>query len=344
MAKERQSSFELLRILAMVGVMVLHAGLYGLVADAYSLEERGLGIYFGHAFAVLSVNVFVIISGYFSIRLRLKGVLNFLWTISYWRMLTLILLCAIYRLVPDSVVSYLPFAQIVAGEHAFQGWFIGAYIGLMALSPMLNLYCDALATKRLGLYCFAFFSMEILFDWLLPSLKIFGGGYTPFAFVGLYMFGRYAARKDSRTLSLRISVPLFFATCLLAGLTMSVASRYGNAMPILRNKLMFASSGYTAPVTLLGSFLIIDIFKHLEFRSRLINWLAASAFAVYLFHGGLPFFKKTALDLFTRYDGVAYLLLVSIFIGFTYVAGTLLDQGRKWVWFKLSNALDKRIS
>ena len=338
MAKERQSNFELLRILAMVGVMVLHAGLYGPVAESYSMESRGWGIYLVHAFAVLSVNVFVIISGYFSIKLRPAGVFNFLWTISYWRLVTLVILWVSYKTVPVTIVSYLPFAPISTGDgFAFQGWFIGAYVGLMVLAPMLNLYSDTLTTKRLGLCCLAFFSAEILFDWLLPSLTIFGRGYTPFAFVGLYLLGRYIARPDSIDFRIRISIPVFFATCIFGGFTMGLASLHGNAFPVLRNKLMFCSSGYTTPLTLVGSFMLVMVFKHISFCSKVVNWFAASAFAVYLFHGGLPFFKKISLDLFANYDGVKYLCLITIFIIGTYIAGAVIDIGRRIVWSRLSN-------
>ena len=122
MGKERYSNFELLRIIAMIGVMVLHAGLYGPVADAYPQESRGAGIYIVHAFAVLSVNVFVIISGYFSIKLRLASILNFLWTISYWRILTLVTAFTIYGLTLKSFIGLLPFAPIVwTGGGAFKG-------------------------------------------------------------------------------------------------------------------------------------------------------------------------------------------------------------------------------
>ncbi len=318
----------------MIGVMVLHAGLYGPVADAYPMESRGAGIYFAHAFAVLSVNVFVIISGYFSIKLRIASILSFLWTIVYWRLITIIFWRAFYGVLPDSIAGYLPFAQISMGgkNFSFQGWFIGAYIGLMVLSPALNMYSDTMDTRQLGIYCLAFFAAEVVFDWLIPSLTIWGGGYTPFAFVGLYFMGRYMARPDSLDFQLRVSLPCFFAVCLLGGGTMALASLYGNSMPILRNKLMFCSLGYTTPLTLIGSFLIVMIIKHLNFYSKFINWLAGSAFAVYLFHGGMPFFKKKSLDYFGRYESMKYFGTIMLFILGTYFVAVIIDQGRRGMY------------
>ena len=212
----------------------------------------------------------------------------------------------------------------------------------MVLSPMLNAYSDSMNTRRLGLWCLAFFTMEILFDWLLPSLTIFGSGYTPFAFVGLYLLGRYMARSDSVDFRMSISIFAFFVVCLLGGCTMAVAALYGNTMPMLRNKLMNCSSGYTTPLTLMASFLIVMVFKHLNFRSRFVNWLAASAFAVYLFHGGLPFFKRMSIELFSRYNGLVYFGLVSLLVVGSYLAGTIIDQLRRWAWLMLKHALTHR--
>ena len=320
MLKDRQSNFELLRILAMIGVMVLHAGLYGPVADAYPMESRGGGIY-----------VFVIISGYFSIKFRIASVLSFLWTIVYWRVVTIVFLYISYGVLPDSLTGYLPFAPIsVKGiGFAFQGWFIGAYIGLMVLSPALNMYSNTMNTRQLGIYCLAFFVAEIAFDWLIPSITIFGGGYTPFAFVGLYFLGRYMARPDSLDFQLRVSIPCFLAACLFGGSTMAFASLYGNSIPILRNKLMFCSLGYTTPLTLLGSFLIVMVIKHLHFYSKIVNWLAASAFAVYLFHGGMPFYKEKALEYFIKYRGIKYICVMLLFLLCTYLVAVIIDQGRR---------------
>ena len=69
MNNQRQSNFELLRIVAMLGVMTLHA--------CSAVDSYGLMFFF----SVVSVNVFILISGWFKIKLRLKEFDNRCWRI-----------------------------------------------------------------------------------------------------------------------------------------------------------------------------------------------------------------------------------------------------------------------
>ena len=47
-----------------------------------------------------------------------------------------------------------------------------------------------------------------------------------------------------------------------------------------------------------------------------------------LAHGGLPFFKKIALDLFARYDGIVYGAGISLLMVSAYLGAAIIDQGR----------------
>ena len=80
-ATVRQSNIELLRIVAMMLVLIVHADFLALGApDALALKalpvESGLRVWL-QGFALVCVDVFVMISGYFGIRPSVRGVLNF---------------------------------------------------------------------------------------------------------------------------------------------------------------------------------------------------------------------------------------------------------------------------
>ena len=332
----RESGFELLRILAMLGVMALHAGFYGDV-PAVSESEGWLVPWFRcimHAFEVVSVNVFVLISGYFGIRTRVRGVLNFAWQIVFWRVVAVLMLAVFWSASPSTMTSYVPWMglDVESIGFSFGGWFVGAYLGLMLIAPVLNAYAESCETKRLGLYVLLFLAVEVVCDWLLPSLNFFKGGYTPFAFIGLYLGGRYLKRNDAVDVSCRVAGLLFLAVAISAGTAMAIAVVFGGSMPILRNRLMYAAYGYTSPTTLACSFLSIMYFKHVRFTSRIVNWLAASAFGTYLFHGSLPFFKRSAVWIYQNHSGVlAVVVTIGLIVG-TYVLSVLVDQIRRAVW------------
>lgn len=285
------------------------------------------------------MNVFVLISGYFGIRLRTKSVANFLWQIVFWRALAIGTIFALYSALPSEKSSFLPFAplSVASIDFSFGGWFIGAYLGLMLIAPILNTYTEATSTKKLGLYALSFFVLESIFDWLVPSLTLWQGGYTPFAFIGLYLTGRYLAREDAIDLPKRVSGALFTFIAFAAGSALGAMYIWGDALPILRNRLMTTGWGYTSPTTLACSVLLILFFKKVRLSSRIINWLAASSFGAYLFHGGLPFFKRTAAQIFNSTSGIVCIGGLIVFILATYLAATIIDQMRIWVWKRVEH-------
>lgn len=82
----RQSNFELLRIVAMFLVLIIHANFYSINPPT---NEEILGHplssmmrYVVESLALVCVNVYIIISGYFGIKLKPKSILNFIFMIT----------------------------------------------------------------------------------------------------------------------------------------------------------------------------------------------------------------------------------------------------------------------
>ena len=67
--RERQSNIELLRILVMLGVVVLHMNLYGLKM-ATEFSGKFIFMHFTESLFICAVNVFVLITGYFSYKIN----------------------------------------------------------------------------------------------------------------------------------------------------------------------------------------------------------------------------------------------------------------------------------
>ena len=79
--KERNSSFELLRLVLMTLIVIHHSIIHGLGFSGMGLNESASVILDSHlipaalvidCLCICSVNCFILISGYFSINLRLK--------------------------------------------------------------------------------------------------------------------------------------------------------------------------------------------------------------------------------------------------------------------------------
>lgn len=134
--KTRQSNFELLRIVLMLLVLLIHyvpVRMRDMGGDArytndwlwdvVNLELKSLSI--------VCVNCFVLISGYWGIKLKLNSFLNLLFQMTYWSAVCLIMAIAIWK------VPGIPVLQAFVFNIA-SGWFPKSYLALFVLAPVVN--------------------------------------------------------------------------------------------------------------------------------------------------------------------------------------------------------------
>lgn len=270
MTKQRQSNIELLRIIATAMVLMLHFNTHGLYPDALAacpefsrFTLRGNLI---EAFSIAAVNVFVLISGYFAIKLSVKSVLNL-----YIRCLIIGLFTYLaYIALSGEAISLSAIGgRLMAFTHN-HWWFVISYLGLMAISPVLNAGCKAL-DKRTYQYVLLLLSVAMLYFGWWKYLEITEGGYSLIHFIYLYIIARYIRLhvNESTIQHYRwLWLANFISTCIFIMVLQFVASRsmytYDNPLAI------------TAAVSLLLFFLSIP------FQNRFVNWAAASVFSAYL--------------------------------------------------------------
>ena len=82
---KRESNIELLRIVAMLLVLFLHANYFSLgKVESIDIQSDLFGSFvksFTEALCIICVNVFVLISGWFGIRPTLKGAMSLLFQV-----------------------------------------------------------------------------------------------------------------------------------------------------------------------------------------------------------------------------------------------------------------------
>jgi len=343
MMKVRQSNFELLRIVAMLLVMVIHANVYGPLGmpSVQDAAECPLSAWMRcemHGLSIVCVNVFVLLSGYFGIRLSLKRVLSFMFQLGFWRVASVAIICLAYGVGLQSIglstwIPWMPL-KVVDLHFTFGGWFIGAYLGLMLLAPVLNAFVDKTETKRLGLYVVTFFLVEFFADWLFTSLDYFKGGFTVLPLIGLYLCGAWLRRDDcplrGKTVGHWLSGYLLLAT--FSASVVFMALSLGHRCQYVAGLVARWFFPFTGPHAIIGSVLLFLAFSRMEFHSKVINWVAGSAFAVYLFHGALPLYKRTVQGLFVQHSGAGYLVRLMVFMAGVFVCAVLIDKVRAFLW------------
>ncbi len=276
----RQSNFELLRICAMMMVLFVHSDFLALKPPTVAqtlVEPGGVALrIFVEMLCIASVNIFVMISGYFAIRPMRKNVFNFVFILIFWRVLIEAMsICA--GTVPPGRTAWL---FILPG---YSDWFVQNYLLLMLLAPAANALIDKWSKRKLRAFLIIFFSVELTLGWLLMPWydSPFNRGYSIVSFVGLYLLARYI-RLYVRADMLRPSraVIYFVGLASICSLIMWLSLRFKICHEEVL-KLLIAYSGI--PAIPLAVIAVCGI-RTLKLQSNAINSLAGSAFVIYLVH------------------------------------------------------------
>ena len=294
---ERNSSIELLRIIAMIGVIVLHynhadgGGVFKYV-NGGSIEEKYA--FFSESLFICAVNLYVMISSYFlSVTEKRKFI----------KIVELIGQVVLFQ------VSFY-FINLVSSNTppSFNGiiksllpanYFVVLYLTVYILSPYINIMIKNLSKKnftRLVMLLFFLFSVWTFFtDFLnnifgtiegLNTVGLHGDqyGYTIVNFLMIYCIGAYVRITEINMTKKQSLTGIFLCVTLIFLEKIVATAFYGDSL----------AWKYNNPLVVLLPVFIILLFTKIEINSRIINELAKSAFTCYLIHG--RFLKKLGVE------------------------------------------------
>lgn len=320
----RQSNFELLRLFAMFLVLIVHADFWTLgrptISDFSTLPLQSFVKILIESISVVCVNCFILISGWFGIRATWKGFWGFIFQCLYFivGLYIIAIVLGYSKLDLNGIWECLLLSP--------NSWFIHSYIGLYVLSPVLNIFLEKASKNVISGVLITFFLYQSTFGWL-NGAQYFRGGYSAISFCGLYLLAAYTKRY-------------------LTGYIENHGARLYIASIIINTFLYYAvtfigfpidSYAYINPFIILGALGIILWFSKLKIHSnKIINRLAASAFAVYLFHTetsiGVKLFKPIILSIFTAYSGIRCILIILPVLVAFFLGAIIIDQPRYLIW------------
>lgn len=332
-AKLRESNMELLRCVAMLLVVGVHACFFSLGSPtAGEAHAAPLPVYTRsliQALCIGSVNMFVLISGWFGIRPKVKSFTKLLYQVYFCTLGVYVVFIA----AGWTVFSVKGLAKMLLLVGDF--WFVNAYIGLYLLAPLINAFLEKATQRQVEMFLLAYFVFQFLFGWVSPNAANFGGGYSTMSFIFLYVLAHYV-RTYRMTLIQRppryVYLLVFFVTALVQALiyfcTIFWEIKGGGRLYL-----------YTSPTVILMALAMLLYFSRLSFRSRVVNWFAASSFSVYLFHTVSGYtgdvYKSVVKYIFAETSGVGCLLAIAAFVLAVYVSITLIDQLRIASWKRM---------
>lgn len=286
MEKERKSNIELLRILAILGVIVLHYNNAKIGGGMAFVDKGSLNyyiLYFLESIFVCAVDLFVLISGYFLANTNRRDA---------WKVIELITQVILF-----SIAIYL--LRVLIGNTAFSlkgifaclipnNYFVVLYSVVFLVSPFINKLMSSLKDNELR--CFMIIIL-VLFSVYPTLVDIFGQitgrqwnglspigmygsqwGYTIVQFMLMYCIGAYLSLKGTDGYSLDKSLIIFF-TCVILTLVFSQIDEncaYEYCNPIV--------------ISMAVSIFVVFIKINLGYV-KWINKLSKGTFSVFLLHG-----------------------------------------------------------
>lgn len=336
-AKTRHSGMELLRIIAMALVVLAHLDFWALGYPTHKLcatdMQHAAYQYFVEFFALVCVNCYIFISGWFSIKPRFKGFANLLFQIFFYNLL-IYLICAFTGYVP------LSFKHFIHHLNVLTHWFIPSYIGLYLLSPVLNLFIENASKRQSLITVVAFVLLDVLLGWVHDYLG-FNGGYSLLHFMVIYMIARYIKMHGGRVFSLNKKWDML-VYCLISTLVplIVVVSYYqAPSLWIVAGKLFW----YNNPLIIISSVYFSLFFTKLNFQSKFVNTVGASSFAVYLIHTDVLVrgwcIRDFSRYLFYSHNVIFFSVATVLLIVALFTVALVLDYIRLRLWLKIQSLM-----
>lgn len=329
MNKQRDTRFEVMRIISMIFIIMAHYNLYG-NWSVNTVHDFKMKIF--EPWGQVGVYLFVMITGYFmsnkALNLRLSFLRNKkLWvkTIFYsWIILILTLIFNSQVLNLKQVIFAI--FPVVFGEY----WFITSYIVLIFFLPVLNLMVYSCKRNELKMYI----GIIIVVADIMPYIgDIFnaplGGGLSMGSMLAPYLIAAYI-KKYNINLNNFNAIIITISGLFLEYLSVFIMSKYSN------NAGRF-TAGILPLIVGVGIFLLFLNLK--PFYSRIINWIASGVLASYLIteHSllRLTFWHKI-LNVSKYQNPFWMFVLMGIVIAFiTVISGSIIDHLYEWGYNKI---------
>lgn len=323
----RQSNFELLRLVCMLIIVIYHVFIHVVIPVVGNDRAYAALITVFH----IGVLDFVMISGYFGIKHSWKGFTKLYGITALYSLLGLLLKASVGGAslnVHDLLTVIFPFSNGVY-------WFMTTYFVLYLIAPYFDTVLKKMSNKEMiGLIALLFY-VVVVYGFVFKSGL--GDGRSIIAFLLMYTIGRFLHNNEERILKIPMSRMICFGAFLVLFLLITFLPSP------LTNYVKGLTFPYNSPGLYVMATLFFAIFMGWNFKSRLINSMAASTLAIYLIHGnryvmelGIPFLKT----LFENNSVLLNILMALVMSIAIFIACIIIDLIRRF-FLELMNRLGR---
>lgn len=297
---ERNSNFELMRIISMFMIIVWHFIFHSKILNITN-GTLNLIIYFIYIIISIHVNSFILVSGYFQYNKKFKPnkIISLITTTWFYKIIYAIIF-SVTGVVTITKTEMLFFLQPFNFNYGFGEfyWFINMYIFLYLLSPFINKLIEILSQKQHKTLIILLFIMLSIVPTVTLNSTLSNNGYTISTFVMLYIIGAYFGKyrlkenyhfKNYSKNKYQLLILIFFIISIFLSITPKIITDYfeNTNIEILEYiKYLFGLKliDYASPVIIIESILYLLLFETLNFKNKFINKVASLTFGIYLIH------------------------------------------------------------
>lgn len=332
MGVNRSSNMELCKICAIILVLLVHS-VFPITGRPLTTSDSNVSALFWEALSIIGVNVFVLVTGYFSTVPKKKSVSNILFICLFY---------AVIRIVCELFTHSFNYESLFFVSKT--NWFVPAYLGLLLLTPALNSCVRTMSKRSFGLMVLTLLCFEAWFGFIPGyGTQHFSNGYSILSFSILYLLGRYINLYDFPSIIIKWSGTLYLITTLVISLLayciLLLGWRTDIMIPVFYR--------YTNPLIIFSAVCFLLFFTKLKVgQSKFINHLGKSTLAVLLIHTMEPFTtwrKNLFTDLWQNYTGIQLILYYVLGILAIFILCCLVDQIRLLLWNPISYCLNRKV-
>lgn len=323
MALNRQSNLELCRLASILLVILVHT-------TAKSVgQEASFGVLLLEGFSIIGVNVFVLLTGYFSVTPKKSSIINLAFICFFWMWISI--LCNYCN---GEVVGIKSFFFISSSN-----WFIPSYIYLLMFAPFLNLFCNTVSKKVLWGGVLLLLSLEVWFEWIPPRAEIGAlRGYSTLSFMVLYLLARAIRLYGLPQWFKKYCLLIYIACSIILGTIPHIMVSIGKPDPI---GLWFA---YINPIVVVSSVAFLTFFERMSFESSFVNYIAKSTLAVLFGQSAIwSLYIRQFKYLYNNYNGIKIIVFWGIAVLSVFCFSIVIDQIRLFLYKPLMRVVNRFI-
>ena len=288
MGKERTSNIEMLRIIAALGVITLHINLK-VLPEIEIASVNKLLLYIAESFCISSVNIFLLITGYFMCKSHERSLLKPLEMVVELICIKIAFYCLALLVGHQRFNMYGVIRTLIPNNY-----YVIFYITLYLISVYYNKVITSISAAQMKTMLIILFVLFSAYPTIVDTAEVIKGqslinlstitrdgsayGYNIIHFSLMYIIGAYFGYFQYR----RVKQKYLFSFLLIVVSAITAVAYYAHRK---NGFSLGVEYSYCNPLIIISAVIIFLLFVQTDFKtSRIINRLSKACFTAYLLH------------------------------------------------------------